>query len=59
MILHIIKEVMKHHSSINPIIHPSGHPSVPSWSVYSDKVEKEWNTDATQQRIIYISVLNF
>jgi len=35
-----MKDVVKHH-----FIHPSGHPSVPSWSVYSDGVEI---TDATQ-----------
>jgi hypothetical protein len=46
----------KHHF-IHPSCHPSGHPSVSSWSVYFDKVEKEWNTDAVWQRIIYISVV--
>jgi len=30
-----------------------------SWSIYSDGVEKEWNTDATRWRIIYISVVYF
>jgi hypothetical protein len=44
-------------SSIRPSVHPSGHPSVPSWSVYSDRAEKEWNTDAARLRIIYISVV--
>jgi len=33
---------LSHHSSV----HSSGHPFVPSWSVYSDGAEKEWNTDA-------------
>jgi hypothetical protein len=41
--LHIVKDVgMKHHfihPSIRPIIHPSS-PSIPSWSVYSDRAEK-------------------
>jgi hypothetical protein len=53
---------MKHHFihlSRHPSIHSSSHPSVASWSVYSDGVEKEWNTDAARQRIIYISVVNF
>jgi hypothetical protein len=43
----------------HPSIHSSGHPSVPSWSVYSEGVEKEWNTDTPPWRIIYISVVNF
>jgi len=60
--LHIVKDVMKHHFihlSRHPSVHSFGHPSVSSWSVYSDGAEKEWNTDATQRRIIYISVVNF
>jgi hypothetical protein len=52
--LHIVKDVMKHH-----FIHLSCHPSVPSWSVYSNGAKKEWNTDAAWQRIIYYSVVNF
>jgi hypothetical protein len=28
-----------------------------SWSIYSNGVEKEWNTDAVRWRIIYISVV--
>jgi hypothetical protein len=47
------------HLSCHPSIHPFGHPSVPSWSVYSNGAEKEWNTNALWQRIIYISVVNF
>ncbi len=42
------------HSSV----HPSSHPSVPSWSVYPDKLcdqvfdaaEKEWNTDCCSNK---------
>jgi len=61
-ILHIVKDFVKHHFihlSCHPSIHPSDHSSVPSWSAYPDEVKKEWNTDAAQQRIIYISVVNF
>jgi len=57
-ILHIVKDVVKHHF-IHLSHHPSVHPSVSSWSVYSNGAEKEWNTDAARQRIIYISVVNF
>jgi len=28
----------------NDASHPSNHPSISSWSVYSNGVEKEWNT---------------
>jgi len=58
--LHIVKDVVKHHFVHlfrHPSVHPSGHPSVPSWSVYSDRAEKEWNTDGARLRIIYISVV--
>jgi len=58
--LHIIKDVVKHHFihfSRHPFVHLFGHPSVSSWSVSTDGAEKEWNTDATQWRIIYISVI--
>jgi len=58
MKLHIVKDVMKHHF-IHVSRHSSGHPSISSWSIYSDETEKEWNTDAVRQRIIYISVVNF
>jgi len=60
--LHIVKDIVKHHFihlSCHPSAHSSDPPFVPSWSVYSDGAEKEWNTDATRQRIIYISVVNF
>ncbi len=53
---------MKHHFihlSCHPFVHSSGHPFISSWSVYSDGAKKEWNTAATQRRIIYISVVNF
>jgi len=53
---------MKHHFihlSCHPSVHPFDHPPIPSWSVYSDRAEKEWNTDAARRRIIYISVINF
>jgi len=59
--LHIVKDVMKHHFihlSHYPFVHSFDHPSVSSWSVYFDGAEKEWNTDVTQRRIIYISVVN-
>jgi hypothetical protein len=59
--LHIVKDVVKHHFihlSRHSSVHSFGHPSVSSWSVYSDGAGKEWNTDATQRRIIYISVVN-
>ncbi len=56
-LLHIVKDVVKHHF-IHLSRHPSGHPSIPSWSIYSDGAKKEWNT-AAWQRIIYISVVNF
>jgi hypothetical protein len=46
------------HLSCHSSVHPPGHPSVPSWSVYFDRAKKEWNTDAVRQRIIYISVVN-
>jgi len=39
---------MKHHFIHlfhYPSVHSSGHPSVSSWSVYSDEEKKEWNTD--------------
>jgi hypothetical protein len=39
-----VKDVVKHHSiylSHHPSIHPSGHPFVSSWSVYSNKAKKE------------------
>jgi len=52
-LLHVVKDVMKHH-----FIHLSHHPSVPSWCVYSDRAEKQWNTDVALWRIIYISVVN-
>jgi hypothetical protein len=58
--LHIIKDVVKHHFihfSRHPFVHLFGHPSVSSWSVSTDGAQKEWNTDATQWRIIYISVV--
>jgi len=60
--LHIVKDVVKHHFihlSRHSSVHSFGHPFVSSWSVYSDGAEKEWNTDAMRQRIIYISVVNF
>jgi hypothetical protein len=60
--LHIVKDVVKHHFihlSRHPSIHLLDHPSVPSWSVYFDGAEKEWNTDAAQRRVIYINVVNF
>jgi hypothetical protein len=47
------------HLSCYPSIHPSNHPFVPSWSVYSDGAKKEWNTDTARRRIIYISVVSF
>jgi len=48
------------HPSVLSSICPSvRYPSVPSWSIYFDEVEKEWNTDMVWQRIIYISVVNF
>jgi hypothetical protein len=62
LVLHIVKDVVKHHFihlSRHPSVHSSSHPSVPSWSVYSDVAKKEWNTDTAQQRIIYISVVNY
>ncbi len=43
----------------NNVSHPFGHPSILSWFVYSDGVEKEWNTNMAWRRIIYISVVNF
>jgi hypothetical protein len=46
---------LPHHSSV----HLSDHPSVLSWSVYSDGAEKEWNTDRARRKIMYISVINF
>jgi hypothetical protein len=45
------------HFSRHPFVHLFGHPSVSSWSVSTDGAQKEWNTDATQWRIIYISVV--
>ncbi len=56
--LHIVKDIVKH-NFIHLSHHSSDHPSVPSWSLYSDEAEKEWNIDAAQWRIIYISVVNF
>ncbi len=44
---------MKHHFihlSRHPSVHPSGHPSVLSWFVYSNRMEKEWNTNAARWR---------
>jgi len=44
-----VKDIVKHHFihlSHHPFVHSSDHPFVPSWSVYSDGAEKEWNTDA-------------
>jgi hypothetical protein len=43
----------------HPSIQLSGHPFILSWSVYSNRVKKEWNTDTTWWRIIYISVVHF
>jgi len=34
-------------TSFHPSVHSSGHPFVPSWSIYFDGVEKEWNTNTT------------
>ncbi len=51
--LHIVKDVLKHHFihlSRHPSVHPSGQPFISSWSVYSDQVEKEWNTDVGRWR---------
>jgi hypothetical protein len=59
--LHIVKDVVKHHSihlSRHPSVHLSGHPSILSWSIYSDGAEKEWNTNVAWRGIIYISVVN-
>ncbi len=59
-ILHLVKDVVKNHFihlSHHPSVHLSDHPSISSWSVYFDRVEKEWNTDAMRRRIIYISVV--
>jgi hypothetical protein len=36
---------VKHH-----FIHLSRHPSVPSWSVYSDGTEKEWNRGGAAEK---------
>ncbi len=47
------------HPSVPSSVHPFGHPSIPSWSIYSDGAEKEWNRDAIRWRIIYINVVNF
>jgi hypothetical protein len=38
-----------HEASFHPSVHPFGHPFVLSWSVYSDRAEKKWNTDTTQR----------
>ncbi len=54
-ILHLVKDVVKNHFihlSRHPFVHPSDHPSVSSWSVYSDGVEKEWNTDVAPRKIM-------
>jgi hypothetical protein len=45
------------HPSVSSFIHSSDHPSIPSWSVYSDRAEKEWNTDTTWRRIILIFII--
>jgi hypothetical protein len=45
--------------SRHPSVHPYDHPSISSWSVYTDRTKKEWNKNAVRQRIIYISVVNF
>ncbi len=45
------------HLSCHSSVHPSGHPSISSWSVYSDEAEKEWNADTARLRILYISVV--
>jgi len=47
-----VKDVVKHHFihlSHHRSVHPSNHPSISSWSVYSDRVEKKWNTDTAWQ----------
>ncbi len=44
---------MKHHfihMSRHPSVHSSGHPFIPSWSVYSNRAEKEWNIDVARWR---------
>jgi hypothetical protein len=46
-------------ASFHPSVPSSICPFVPSWSVYSNGAEKEWNTDTAQRRIIYVSVVNF
>jgi len=54
--------VVKHHFihlSRHSSVHPFGHPSLSSWSVYFDRQKKEWNTEVAWWRIIYISVVNF
>ncbi len=35
-------------TSFHPFVSSSIRPSVSSWSVYSDGMEKEWNTDVTR-----------
>jgi hypothetical protein len=59
-ILHIVKDVVKHHFihlSCHPSVHLSDYPFVSPWSVYFDRAEKDWNTNTARQRIIYISVV--
>ncbi len=50
--LHIVKDVMKLsiHPSHHTSVHLFGHPSIQSWSVYSNGAEKKWNMDAVDKK---------
>jgi hypothetical protein len=49
--LHIVKDIMKLsiHPSRHTFVHLFGHPSILSWSVYSNGAKKEWNTDVVEK----------
>ncbi len=44
------------HLSRHPSIHLSGHPFVPSWFVYSDGAEKEWNQHPLAHQVVVLSM---